>query len=61
VVSVTTDGFITDLELLEEKILSLPLEHRPLLTKYRSLRRDIAGQGEESALEVKKSGKGTIS
>lgn len=60
VVSVTTDGFITDIEHLEEKLLTLPEKDRPLLTKYRELRIELGGKG-ENALELKKSGKGIIS
>lgn len=61
VVSVTTDGFITDVANLELKLLSLPEFDRPLFTKYRELRKDLAGEGKEDALEVKKEGKGILS
>jgi len=64
VVSVTTDGFITNIENLEEKLISLPLKNRPLLTKYREMRKDLTGtlsKEDENALELKKCGKGIIS
>jgi hypothetical protein len=65
VVSVTTDGFITDVDKLEEKLMSLPLKKRPLLTKYRDMRKDLVGTTTKhedwNALEVKKYGKGIIS
>lgn len=38
VVSDTTDGFITDNEILEIKLLSLPQDEILLLSKYRALR-----------------------
>jgi hypothetical protein len=59
VVSVTTDGFITDLCDLETKMLELPLEERPLLTKYQTLRFELVGKS--FCLEVKKSGRGVMS
>jgi hypothetical protein len=59
VVSVTTDGFITDLDNLEDKILDLPLDQRPLFNKYRGLRLELAD--EPLSLEVKKSGPGVLS
>jgi hypothetical protein len=60
VVSVTTDGFITDIEELEKRLLALPETERPLLTRYRSLRQELGGK-DESALELKKNGVGIIS
>jgi len=59
VVSVTTDGFITDLENLETKLLFLPEEYTTLLRKYRAIRTDLSGVSD--ALEVKSDGKGIIS
>lgn len=59
VVSVTTDGFLTDLDRLEEKLLKLDQSQIPLLLKYRELRQDLCGN--PSALEIKHSGKGIIS
>jgi hypothetical protein len=41
IVSVTTDGFITNLENLEELLLTLPIEDTILLRKYRSLRVEL--------------------
>ena len=43
------------------KLLKLPLEDRPLLTKYREIRLDLAGVGKDDALEIKHEGKGIIS
>ena len=59
VVSVTTDGFITDLVDLENKLLTLPEEDTILFTKYRNLRFELAN--ESNALEVKSSGRGILS
>jgi hypothetical protein len=42
------------------KLLKLPLEDRPLLTKYREIRLDLAGVGKDDALEMKHEGKGII-
>lgn len=57
--SVTTDGFITDIKDLENKLLTLPENERPLLTKYQRLRYEL--NGTETSLEVKKEGVGIIS
>lgn len=59
VVSVTTDGFITNLIALENKLLSLPANEIPLFNLYRRLRQDLSGDPE--SLEVKHSGRGIIS
>lgn len=59
VVSVTTDGFITDLEGLESKIVRG--DTNILLKKYRSLRKFLSVDCIEDALELKTSGKGVIS
>jgi hypothetical protein len=65
VVSVTTDGFITNVNDLENKLLGLPKNDITLLTKYRSLRevltdfKDVKPTTE--ALEIKSKGKGVIS
>lgn len=59
VVSVTTDGFITDLENLEWKLMRLPSEKIPLLTLFRSLREEL--HDNPQALEVKHSGIGIVS
>jgi hypothetical protein len=62
-VSVTTDGFITDVKDLEGKILKLPIADRPLFTQYYELRSDLlTGSGKPTeGLELKQSGKGIIS
>jgi hypothetical protein len=60
VVSVTTDGFITDLVDLEKQMLEkLPLDSTILLRKYRGLRYKLAG--DSTALELKTEGKGVLS
>jgi hypothetical protein len=53
VVSVTTDGFITNLADLENKILS-----NYLLKEFKKIRVVLAG--EDQALELKSEGKGII-
>ena len=60
VVSVTTDGFITDVKDLENKLLNLNSSVRsiPLFSKYREIRETLSGSS--TALEVKHSGKGII-
>lgn len=59
VVSVTMDGFITNVVNLEQKLLQLPIEDCILLRKYRTLRGDFSGVSD--ALEIKSCGKGVIS
>jgi hypothetical protein len=59
VVSVTTDGFITDLKDLEGRLLTLPESEIPLFLLYRELRYNLSSVKE--ALEVKSSGSGIIS
>lgn len=59
IVSVTTDGFITNLNNLEEKLLTLPLEDTIMLRKYREIRTLLCNNPE--ALEIKSQGKGIIS
>jgi hypothetical protein len=59
IVSVTTDGFITDLESLESKMLDLPKEKRPLLNLFRSIRLKLSGTSD--GYELKNYGKGIIS
>jgi len=64
IVSVTTDGFITDIDNLEEKLLTLPEDQLTLLNKYRSLRMELTQEDttpDTNALELKKDGKGVIS
>jgi hypothetical protein len=58
VVSVTTDGFITNLTDLEERILSDKRTIKNLLGVYRSIRKDLCG--DPTALEIKNSGKGIL-
>lgn len=65
VVSVTTDGFITNIVDLETQLLNLPEEDTTLLRKYRSLRKDLTDFPDDlnnkpnpAALEVKNSGRG---
>jgi len=59
VVSVTTDGFITDIEDLENKIINLKGRSKTLIGEYKKMRLDLLN--DDAALEVKKSGKGIIS
>lgn len=68
VVSVTTDGFITNITDLESKLLTLPENDTMLLRKYRTLRQDLTTFEEDTsktpnpdALEIKSEGKGMIS
>lgn len=57
VVSCTTDGFVTDIEDLENKILALKLE-KSLHQNYRDVRLKLSG--DPAALEVKTSVKGIM-
>lgn len=63
--SVTTDGFITDIEDLENKLLKLPQKDILLLTKYRSLREQLTDfkgvTPTKEALEIKSDGIGVMS
>lgn len=59
VVSATTDGFITNLEELEDKLLELPSEKTNLHRMYRKSRLDLSENS--NALEVKKQGIGIVS
>jgi len=61
VVSVTTDGFITNIKDLESEILNNPKcnKTRTLLESLRILRKDLSG--DEIALELKNISKGIIS
>jgi hypothetical protein len=59
VVSVTTDGFITDVIDLENKLLNLKSTDIPLFTRYREIRENLSGCS--TALEIKHFGKGIIS
>lgn len=53
VVSVTTDGFITDVDNLEFK-----LSQGYLMSHYRCIRKDLSG--DSSGLEVKSVGRGVM-
>jgi hypothetical protein len=53
VVSVTTDGFITDVEDLEEK-----LTDKYLLGEFKKIRANLSG--DNTGLELKTSGKGIM-
>jgi hypothetical protein len=53
VVSVTTDGFITDIEDLEKKLLTMDFKDTLFLRLFLALRRFITDNPEESSLEVK--------
>ena len=59
VVSVTTDGFITDLEDLESKILSNSKCITNLISSYRGIREYLSGNN--AAFELKSKGLGIIS
>jgi hypothetical protein len=60
IVSVTTDGFITNIKDLESVLINeLPEEDTILLRKYRELRQDLSGKCD--ALEIKCESKGVIS
>jgi hypothetical protein len=63
IVSVTTDGFITNIDNLEEEIMKLPEGDWILLKKYRLLRMELTNGIDPNALELKNSGgnKGVIS
>ena len=58
-VPTTTDGFITDIDDLENKFLDLPKEEAVLQYKNRSLK--FYKWEITSALEIKSEGKGIIS
>lgn len=57
VVSVTTDGFITDIENLELKLLDIKGK-TPFLNLFRRIRKNLSG--DESAYETKNEGEGII-
>lgn len=60
--SVTTDGFITNVQNLEDKLLDSKCEgSNELLLKYREARSIVSIGGVKDALEIKKSGRGIIS
>jgi len=60
VVSVTTDGFITDIKELESVILSNKSLDTTLLSEFKSIRNDILNSTDANALEVKFKDKGII-
>jgi hypothetical protein len=53
IVSVTTDGFITDVADLETKLLSLPDENTFFLNLYRTYVRDLSNGSLKDCLELK--------
>lgn len=60
IVSVTTDGFITDIENLESRLIKeLPEVDTLLLRKFKTIRFELANNNE--ALELKSCGKGIMS
>jgi F0F1-type ATP synthase beta subunit len=59
IVSVTTDGFITNVDDLENKLLNLPEDSIKLLNIYRDMRFRLSGNLE--SYELKNKGKGIIS
>jgi hypothetical protein len=58
VISVTTDGFLTDIENLEEKFLKHKGRKNSIFKEYRKLRFKLSGNN--TALELKNSGTGII-
>jgi hypothetical protein len=60
-VSTTTDGFITNLLDLENKLLKLPFDEIPLFSLFRKLRIALAGSATTTTLELKHKSKGIIS
>jgi hypothetical protein len=58
-VSVTTDGFITDIENLEEKILKKTQDKFSILKEFKEMREKLSGS--DVGLELKHEGKGIIS
>ena len=62
IVSVTTDGFITNIEDLESKLLKLPTESTPLFTLFKALRVALSEEVKNHVgLELKNFSKGIIS
>jgi hypothetical protein len=59
IVSATTDGFITDIEDLESKLMNLPKNKINLFNMYRKSRENLSG--DSTALEIKKEGLKMIS
>lgn len=64
-ISVTTDGFLTDIEDLEDKFLEYHKKNGSydlvLLPRYKELRNSLTDSKNDKALELKHSGKGIIS
>jgi hypothetical protein len=52
-ISVTTDGFLTDVEDLENKLLSLPEDVTPLIRMYKELVVDLSNGSVNESLEIK--------
>lgn len=61
VVSVTTDGFLTNIADLENRLLSLPQKEAPLFNKYKLLIENLTNDDNSKALEIKNEGKGIVS
>lgn len=61
VVSVTTDGFITDVASLESKLLKLKEAKTPLFRLFKALRVLLTDDSTTEALELKNQSKGLIS
>jgi hypothetical protein len=61
VVSVTTDGFITNLPDLEQKLSNLDPKQTPLLNLFRNLRVALTNEIESPALELKYKSEGIVS
>lgn len=61
IVSSTTDGFITDIDDLENKLLKLPEKHTILLNLFRDIRSELSDKPGSSTLEIKSEGLGIIS
>lgn len=60
VVSVTTDGFLTDLENLEEKVTNLP-KGNTLFLLYKKARLELSKNTDDTGLELKKEGNSMLS
>jgi hypothetical protein len=58
-VSVTTDGFITDIENLEELIINKTQDKFSLFKEFKKMRKTMSGN--DIGLELKHEGKGIIS
>jgi len=61
IISVTTDGFLTNIEGLEELIINNPIckDNNILLTKFKELRNKLSG--DSTSLELKQISEGIAS